>query len=906
MHCPACGGAVGLDVLYCGTCGAAVGPRCPRCARQCRTGERFCALCGAELDAGDAQPEHLRRAERKLVTVVFVDMVGFTSLGHAFDPETVREAMTSFFRALAGLVRAHGGYVEKYIGDAMMSVFGAPVSREDDCARAIETAIEMHRVLDDVNAVWSARLGRTIQIRVGINTGIAVAGPIGEGRATDYGVCGDVVNTAQRLESAAEPGQTIVGEQTRELAGRAYLFQPIPPLTLKGKPEPVPAFRLLGRAEAVTELFGTAPLIGRDGELGHLRAIADLVRAGGRAAVAVQGETGSGKSRLLRALGASPSAEDFRQVWPRLDGAPLGLVRAIARSLGGGGDRTALARRAMGGDDALATGLVDFLLDDEPPADSPVASLDAAARAELLAELLAGLISTSAEPVLIALDGPEAADGASLRLLAQALDLARAGRWLVVTASGTAWTPPWPVAATVVLGELGAEDMRAVLAAAMGDEELPEEARDALVEAAAGNPLALTELAWAYRSTGRLPRKRAGGVAGTILALVQSRIDAVDEDAKRVLQVGAVVGPSFDLALVEAVAGGIDVAAAVERLKRRNLLVGGAELRFPQAVIRSVAYDGLLLAERRRLHTAVADALAAAGVDDPIVLAHHHGRGDDDAAAVAALARAAEAQLALGDPSAALAALRSALERLGDLDALGGVHRAELLGRVGDVLALRGDLDGAAAALAEAADRLDAGLLRAELHRRRALVEHRRGDDDAALDALQLARDDVTLAELAGDEPVEAVFTALAAMATAAARVHLGGGRSEEASWEARQAIEMLSHLSREQAAAATARRPMAEANLILAEAALLEGEPERAAEHADDARVAYEELRDLAGGLRADLVIARARAAVGAHAEARARLEAALALARRLGDGEAVRIAEEAMPGEARAGPIA
>ena len=221
MNCAACSSPVAHDSAFCAVCGASVGPRCPRCARQCRTGERFCGLCGADLVTitdGD-QPHERRRAERKLVSIVFIDMVGFTSLGHQFDPETVREAMTSFFRALASTVRAHGGYVEKCIGDAMMSVFGAPLSREDDAVMALNAAIEMHRVLVDVNALWSQRLGRSIQIRIGVNSGIAVAGPIGEGRATDYGVCGDVVNVASRLQSAADPGQTIVGAMTRELGG---------------------------------------------------------------------------------------------------------------------------------------------------------------------------------------------------------------------------------------------------------------------------------------------------------------------------------------------------------------------------------------------------------------------------------------------------------------------------------------------------------------------------------------------------------------------------------------------------------------------------------------------------------------------------------------------------------------
>src|SRR3954469_16716798 len=143
MTCPGCGASVGLDVAYCGVCGAPVGSPCPRCARRCRTGDRFCALCGADLAGEDVDSVHLRRAERKLVTIAFVDMVGFTALGHDFDAEILREAMTSFFRALAAVVRANGGFVEKFIGDAMMAVFGAPVSRDDDAVRALDAAIEM-------------------------------------------------------------------------------------------------------------------------------------------------------------------------------------------------------------------------------------------------------------------------------------------------------------------------------------------------------------------------------------------------------------------------------------------------------------------------------------------------------------------------------------------------------------------------------------------------------------------------------------------------------------------------------------------------------------------------------------------------------------------------------------------
>ncbi|HEY3110527.1 MAG TPA: adenylate/guanylate cyclase domain-containing protein [Chloroflexota bacterium] len=897
MSCPGCGSAVGLDVAFCAVCGTPAGPQCPRCARQCRTGDRFCALCGAEVAGEGADSLHLRRAERKLVTVVFSDMVGFTSLGHHFDAETVREAMTSFFRALAAVVRSQGGYVEKFIGDAMLSVFGAPVSRQDDAERALEAAIEMQRALEEVNALWAERLGRTIQIRIGVNSGIAVAGPIGEGRATDYGVCGDVVNTGARFQAAADPGQTIIGQATRELAGRSFLYAAIPPLTLKGKPEPVPAYRLLGRAEAVAELFASAPLVGRQAELCAARAAATGAIAG-PVALHVGGESGAGKTRFLAALRRDEELAGLEWILPSTaDGAPLAVARGIARALAGEEPAARLASRLLGRDDELATGLVEWLTGGDGSPDSPAGALAGRRRSELLADLFLRLLRAAPDPVAIGLDDAEGLDGASARLLARAVSHGDGARFLLVTTSGGNWRPPWPLATETTLSELSGDDLRSLLAAALGDEEIAPEAREVLASAAGGNPLALTELVWSYRESGRLPEPRAGGVAATILGLVQARIDAVDEDAKRVLQVGAVVGATFPAAVVARVLGErFDVDGALARLRRRNLVAGGEDVRFAQAAIRTVAYEGLLLAERRRLHAEVAHAFEAGGETDPYLLAHHHGAGDDDAAAVAALAGAAEAHLAAGDPAAALDGFRGAIERLGGAEGLGGQRRALLLGRVADVQALRGEVAAARATFDEAILALENGLARAELLRRRALVEHRGGDDGAALDSLQEARDDVTLAEVDGRESVEAIFAALASLAGAAARVHLGGRRGDEASSEARQSLEMLSHLGADFALRPAARRPAAEANEIIAATLIEQGAPASASEHADAARVAFAELRDLGGCLRADVLIARARVLEGSTLEARARLEAARDLALRLGDRDGLALVDRAL----------
>lgn len=893
LRCPSCGRDVGLDVAFCASCGGAVGTQCPRCARQCRTGDRFCALCGADLapEGVNSDDEPTRRAERKLVSIVFIDMVGFTSLGHHHDAETVKGAMTAFFRRLAAVAREHGGYVEKFIGDAMMTVFGAPTSREDDAIRALNAAIEMHRALDEVNAIYSARFKRSIQIRVGVNTGIAIAGAIGEGRATDYGVSGDVVNVASRLQSAADPGETVIGETTRELGGRGFLYASIAPLTLKGKPEPVPAFRLLGRSDSVTELFEHVPLIGRDQELAQLRDIAQLVQAGGAAAVAVRGPSGAGKSRMLDALRRDESAASAAWIAPSATDAPLSLARGIARSLARDGDDAAtVARRVLGADDALALGLAGRLLSDDGAVDdSAIASLDAATRNSLLADLLGRLAAESPAPPIIAIDDAEQADRASLTVLAEMLATG-AFPALVVTTSDTAWEPPWGAVAEIALDDLDSVAMESILVAALGEEEIGADARARIAEAAAGNPLALAELVWAFRATGEVPRPRSGGVAGTLLALVQSRIDAVDEEARAALRVGSVIGQTFDPAVIARVLDRESIAEPLERLRRRNLVqLHDGTVRFAQAAIRDVAYESLLRAERARLHGRVAQALETLGADDPILLASHWRRSDERDRAVGTLCQAAEARLASGDVAGALEDLRDAQSRFGSDEELGAVTRADVGGRIADLVALMGDLDAAVAEYAAAIAPLANGLPRAALLRRQALVELRRRDDDAALDALQSARDDITLAELDGNEPVEAIFTALAALSAVSARAHFTAGRLDESTWESRQALEMLSHLNLEQAAEANARRTAADANLVLAEALIDLGDGASAAEHADSARAGYAELRDLAMGLRADLAIARTRGLAGNRAEARARIEGCLALARRLGDRDAM-----------------
>jgi class 3 adenylate cyclase len=253
---------------------------------------------------------------RKTVTAVFADVTGSTALGERLDPESTRGVMSRYFDEMRSAVERHGGTVEKFIGDAVMAVFGVPVVHEDDALRAVRAAEEMLEVLGGLNAELERDWGARLEIRIGINTGEVVAGDPSSGQSF---VTGDTVNVAARLEQAAEPGDILIGEATYRLVRDAVDVKPLEPLELRGKAERVSAFRLLnvtpGAAPFARRL--DSPLVGRDEELDRLRRI--LVEAvTGRACrlATVVGDAGLGKTRLVGEL-LDREAEGARVLWAR-------------------------------------------------------------------------------------------------------------------------------------------------------------------------------------------------------------------------------------------------------------------------------------------------------------------------------------------------------------------------------------------------------------------------------------------------------------------------------------------------------------------------------------------------------------------------------------------------------------
>ena len=280
---------------------------CPACGTTVDEGAAFCPTCGHQLNPAAPEGE-----QRKVVTILFADVIGSTALGEQLDPERLRALLGVYFAAMASIIESWGGTVEKYIGDAVMAVFGIPVIHEDDAERALRAALEMRQRLTELNADFERQHQVTLGVRIGVNTGevIAPGGP-----APDQGfVAGDPVNTAQRLEAAAEPGEILVGERTFGAAQRAFRFGEPKMLELKGKADAVRAYGLIEElAEATPRgMRGlSAPMIGRDREHVTLTGLLDeTIETGKPRLVVIYGLAGIGKSRLTNEFISSARASD--------------------------------------------------------------------------------------------------------------------------------------------------------------------------------------------------------------------------------------------------------------------------------------------------------------------------------------------------------------------------------------------------------------------------------------------------------------------------------------------------------------------------------------------------------------------------------------------------------------------
>jgi class 3 adenylate cyclase/tetratricopeptide (TPR) repeat protein len=673
----------------------AIETRCPSCGTEHAPGARFCSSCGAQLEGVQAA-----REERKLVSVLFVDLVGFTSRSDHADPEDVRDALGVYHSEARRRIEEHGGTVEKFAGDAVMAVFGAPLAHGDDAERAVRAGLAVIESLAELNEAHDLDLSA----RAAVNTGDAVVAVRGDHGGEALAI-GDVVNTAARLQTAAPEGRLIVGEETYRATRNAIGYEALEAVEAKGKAEPVQAWLALEPLGAPAERpIAAHPLVGREREVDLMRTLWTRTLEERRPHfVTLVGPPGIGKSRLCREVASFVEGDGGRllrgrclpygeqtgyQAFPQIVRAASGIFESDSADLAREKLRRALEQLLPPNEVAEGNRHLGLLLG--------LGVGDAAQNPNLLffAARRFAEATALARPTLLVFEDVHWAQTSELDLLEYLATFTRDAPVLFVAPARAELLdlrPGWGsgLAQTTIslhpLGEADAAELAGHLLAAAGEAVDP--AR--LVEVAEGNPLFLEELAASVTERGE-----EGSLPVTVREAIASRIDAIPEDARAALLSAAVIGKTFWRDVLRNVGGFEDPDKALAVLEARDFirrestsqLAGDTEFSFKHMLIHEVAYSTVPRATRRERHAAVAgyveDTLGGASDTLAWVLAHHWREAGEGARAIPYLLAAAEAAFQGWAQEAAVQLYATALELSEDDESRRRIRLQRALGLV--------------------------------------------------------------------------------------------------------------------------------------------------------------------------------------------------------------------------------
>ncbi len=704
---------------------------CPSCGEQAPEEARFCPVCGTALGSAPAA-----QGLRKIVTIVRSDLVGSTKLGEALSPETLRQVLARYFDAMSEVLMRHEGASQRFIGDAVMAVFGIPTVHEDDALRAVRAASEMRAALRELNEQLDLRWGVRLQARTGVNTGEAIVGDPSQGE--DF-VSGEAVNVATRLERSAPPREILIGEQTLELVRGAVLVQAVAPLEVEGKRQPVRAFRLLDVASPDRGIDRglSSPLVGRELGLHELREAFDrTVSAGTCELVTVVGPAGVGKTRLtsdfVRSLGGAATAVTGRCLsygqgltfWPLReivaelagteDGdSPDEVLTALNRLLPADDDRATVAERVAG-----ALGVVDS---SAYPEDTFWA----------LRKLLEAVASE--RPLVVVLEDVQWAEPTFLELI-EYLPMAIGSLPILLIAVTRAelfdirpnFAQGLPDARRIDVEPLSEADCQALVEQLVGEAGVATDLSDRVALSAEGNPLFVEELVRMLIEERHLGQDASTlPMPPTIQAVLAARLDRLDSAELAIVKAAAVIGKSFSSEAALLLAGRSDrseVESHLGALVRKQIIEadggrfgGRRTFSFKHILLCDVAYQSILKAQRADLHERYADWLEREAGERASeyqeILGHHLERAVHNLSELAPIderpelaTRAARhlgasgtRALARGDIRPAVSLLERAVSLLPDDDPA----RRDLTLKLGIGLAESGDLSRADALLAD-------------------------------------------------------------------------------------------------------------------------------------------------------------------------------------------------------------
>jgi class 3 adenylate cyclase/tetratricopeptide (TPR) repeat protein len=697
MQCSKCQFDNESGALFCNECGTKLEFACPQCGKVNAPGSKFCNKCGQALgeaahlsptpnafDKAQPQsytPKHLAdkilntrsalEGERKLVTVLFADVANFTSLSEKLEPEEVHQIMEGCLRILMDEIHQYEGTINQFTGDGVMALFGAPLAHEDHAQRACYAALAVQKDLAEYSEKVRKDFGQEFRMRIGLNSGPVVVGSIGDDLHMDYTAIGDTINLASRMEGLARPGTVLLSRDTHRLIKDYFDLNPIGPLDVKGKEEPQEAFELVKTGGALTRLEasmarGLTRFVGRENSMAALMEAYEKVRNGAGQIVGVVGEAGVGKSRLLFEFRHRLLQEEFGYLEGRcihFGGAMpylpiLDLLRSYFEIREGEREmviRKRVRERILGLDEKLR-GIISPILDllSLKVEDEAYLKLEPKQRREKVFEALRDLFIRESQerPLVIVIEDLHWIDKTSEEFLDYLIGWLANVKVMLVLLYRPEYTHSWGNKSyfnRIGLDQLtlksSAELVRAILE---GGETAPE-LSNLILNRAAGNPLFMEELTHSLLENGSIQRtgdqyiltKKSSDlqVPDTIQGIIAARIDRLDENLKRIMQVASVIGREFTFRILQA------ISDMREDLKTELLNLQGLELIyeksllpeleyiFKHALTQEVAYNSLLLKRRKEIHEKTGKAIEELYPERLEefyeVLAYHYSRSDN-------------------------------------------------------------------------------------------------------------------------------------------------------------------------------------------------------------------------------------------------------------------------------------
>jgi class 3 adenylate cyclase/tetratricopeptide (TPR) repeat protein len=649
MKCPSCQNINEESQKFCRSCGARLQTSCSGCGSPILPSDRFCGECGLELEIGK-KPRQKREKivnERKLITSLFADISGYTAISERLDLEEIKDLVSRVFGEIAQIVIKYEGHIEKFAGDEVMVLFGVPSAHEDDPVRAVKAASEIHQVMHRISKKIQETLGQPLTVHIGINTGFAITGQLDFEKATASHIAGDAVNVASRLCNLAKPGETLVGQETYEQAEGFFEFEPQPPFEVKGKTVPVRAYRLLSSRELPSgrgRFTGRrAKLIGRQKEMAVLAQQLAWVRDGETySAVAICGEAGTGKTRLIEEFKATLDLQEV--TW--MEGHAYAyarnisyypLINLIKRDLEieegdtPGQMAVKLEARLEGlGDLQGVAPYFGVLLSLPYPV---VADMSPEFRKYRLHQAVPIILRAQARQtsVVICFEDLHWADPMFLDFLRGAV-LEKVPRVILLYT----YRPPLELFNAdeismmgesyqeIQLQDLSATEIQEMLASILGTVDVPQELRHFVQEKIGTNPFYLQEMInsliesgilqsnnGSWRLTGAIDESK---IPSSIHAVIAGRVDRLEETVKYLLQEASVIGRTFPYEILKRITRHADdLDSHLEQLKDLALFSRSPkweqEYEFKHALIQEVVYSGLLKKDRQAMHQQIGLAM---------------------------------------------------------------------------------------------------------------------------------------------------------------------------------------------------------------------------------------------------------------------------------------------------------